>query len=165
LARNNITDVVVHIVDPALHGDSTHLAKENIKKAFPKAKFNVYPEQWNPKKLIPLEAGQLHLAVAIQTTPLFDDLECSKIHADIVNLLINNGIFLDISEIKDRVTDRDTYPDLQLYSRSTEQRIKIACDCGFRVLTSTELPAHAIGEPDDQVMVGLLLSKSNEWLK
>lgn len=160
LALNGITDVAVHAVDPSLYGHGTHSAIGNIKKAFPKANFYLYPERWNPE-LIPLEAGQLQLAVAIQTTTLFDDSEFRKIHADIGNLLVDNGIFVDISESKDRVTDHDAYPYLQLHSRSTDQRIRTAGDCGFRILTHTELPAHAIGEQDNQIMVGLSLSKSN----
>lgn len=159
LARNGITDVAIHVVDPALYGHGTHLAIGEIAKVFPKAKFSLHSEKWDPQ-LMPFAPGELQLAIAIQTTTLFDELKFRDLHANLGDLLADDGIFVDISENDDQVTDRDAYPYLDVFSRTIDQRVNIARDYGFRELVRTSVPAHAAGEPDNQMMVGLVLSRS-----
>lgn len=160
LARNGITNISVHVVDPALYGHSTHLAIGEIKKDFPNANFHLHPKKWSPQ-LKGLAAGNVQFAIAMQTTTLFNEQEFSYLHANLSVLLDNKGIFIDISEIDDRVTDRNVYPYLTIYSRTIEQRVNTACDYGFSEVVQTKQPAHATAIPDGQLMVGLAFSKSN----
>lgn len=97
------------------------------------------------------------MAVAIQSTTLFDNDYLSRLHADLARLLVADGLFVDISETNDRVTDPGQ-ENLVVYSRTEQDRIAIARAKGFRLIAKVQEPAHAVADPDRQIMVGMLFA-------
>jgi|GEM_PF-5060202 len=155
-------NVEMHLVDPALYGYYSQIAVHAITSAFGAVDFRTHAEMWTPSFAEGFRSGggntRFNAAFALETTTLMPPDVFETLHADLYDLLAPGGYFLDVSEVGDKATS-NVYQGLTIWSRSGDERKRVAAEAGFQLVGEHEELAHATSVPDDQKMVGMLFRK------